>query len=225
MNMTEWAENEVKLACERERKYSGTPEGEWDYGCACYESALKAFKSLVEDGHSGMSIGFSKQILNRLIDGEVLFPIEDTEDVWNEVYSNDDLKHYQCKRMSSLFKDVATDGTVHYSDVNRYVGFDIGNEWGYHNGLIDRIGEEMFPITMPYIPSNEPFKFYTESFLVDPKNGDYDTRGILYVITPNGERVDIYRYFKETETGCAEIDLVEYTIRKMIVEHRGEAND
>lgn len=84
MDMIEWAENEVKLACERERKVSGTPEGEWDYGCACYESALKAFKSLVKDGHSGMSIGFTKHILNRLIDRKPLSPIEDTEDVWEE---------------------------------------------------------------------------------------------------------------------------------------------
>ena len=48
MTLTEWAENEVKIACERERKSSGN-SGEWDYGCACYESALKAYKSLMED--------------------------------------------------------------------------------------------------------------------------------------------------------------------------------
>lgn len=34
MSMTEWAENEVRIACERERAESKTPEGEWDYGCA-----------------------------------------------------------------------------------------------------------------------------------------------------------------------------------------------
>lgn len=32
MSMTEWAENEVRIACERERAESKTPEGEWDYG-------------------------------------------------------------------------------------------------------------------------------------------------------------------------------------------------
>ena len=41
MKLNDWAKEEVKYACERERKNSGTPDGEWDYGCACYESALK----------------------------------------------------------------------------------------------------------------------------------------------------------------------------------------
>ena len=81
MNMKEWAELEVEIAKKRER--GDAPEDEFDYGCACYDSALKAFNSLCEDGHSGMSIGFTKAILNRLIDGKPLVPIEDTEDIWN----------------------------------------------------------------------------------------------------------------------------------------------
>ena len=84
MGMKEWAEREVQIACERENP--DRKEGEWDYGCACYESALKAFNSLMEDEHSGTSIGFTKQILNRLIDGKPLTPIEDTEAVWNECH-------------------------------------------------------------------------------------------------------------------------------------------
>lgn len=44
---------------------------------------MRAFESLLGDGHSGMSIGITKNILNRLIDGKPLTPIEDTEDVWN----------------------------------------------------------------------------------------------------------------------------------------------
>ena len=54
-NMLEWAKREIELACKRER--GNHPNDEFDYGCACYASALKAFKSLLEDGHSGMSIG------------------------------------------------------------------------------------------------------------------------------------------------------------------------
>lgn len=51
-NMELWVENEVRIACEHERKASGTKEEEQDYGCACFESALKAYRSLLEDGHS-----------------------------------------------------------------------------------------------------------------------------------------------------------------------------
>lgn len=75
MNMTTWAEREVELACKKENPER--KEGEFDYGCACYESALKAFKSLMEDGHSGSSIHLTKEILVRLIEGKVLTPIEE----------------------------------------------------------------------------------------------------------------------------------------------------
>ena len=80
MEMLEWAKNEVAIASKRERGYK--PENEWDYGAACYESAMKAFESLLKDGHSGMSIEFTKAILNRLIEGKPLTAIEDTEDIW-----------------------------------------------------------------------------------------------------------------------------------------------
>ena len=76
MSMYTWAENEVRIACERENP--DRKEGEFDYGCACYESALKAFKCLMEDGHSGMSINITRQILNRLLLHQPLTPIEDT---------------------------------------------------------------------------------------------------------------------------------------------------
>lgn len=39
-----WAEREIEIACKHERGDSGSKDGEWDYGCACYESALKAYK-------------------------------------------------------------------------------------------------------------------------------------------------------------------------------------
>ena len=43
-----------------------------------------------------------------------LTPIEDDPDIWTKVEfgENDPIQHFQCKRMSSLFKDVAEDGTV-----------------------------------------------------------------------------------------------------------------
>ena len=113
MNLRDWARNEIEIACKRERESSGVEEG-FDYGCACHESAFKAFESLLEDGHSGMSIGFTKNILMRLIDNKPLTPIEDTEDVWEDVTKEWDegYKKYQCKRCSALFKDVHDDVTV-----------------------------------------------------------------------------------------------------------------
>lgn len=220
MNMTEWAKNEVRIACERERKESGTPEGEWDYGCACYESALKAFESLLGDGHSGMSMEITKHIFNSLINRRPLTPIEDTDDVWGEVYTVDDCKTYQCKRMSSLFKKVSPNGFVYYSENNRYVCLNNGGKIQYYNGLIRKIGDELFPIKMPYIPEEKPYVFHTETFLVDPRNGDYDTKGVLYVITPGGERIEINRYFKEINGEMKEIKTEEYIFRKNLADER-----
>lgn len=215
-SMSSWAEKEVEIACKHER--GNTPDGEWDYGCACYESALKAYKSLMKDGHSGFSIGLTKQILNRLIDGKPLTPIEDTDDIWSAIsyFSglNGEVVDYQCKRMSSLFKYVYADGTVEYKDVNRYYCVDINNtEVIYYSSLVLRIIDEMFPITMPYFPG-KPIKIYCEDFLTDRKNGDFDTVGIFYAIKPDGEKVEINRFFKEYENDWKEIDEAEYIKRK-----------
>ena len=211
MGMKEWAEREVQIACKRENP--DRKEGEWDYGCACYESALKAFNSLMEDGHSGASIGFTKQILNRLIDGKPLTPIEDTEDVWNECpRDNRGYTTYQCKRMSSLFKYVYPDGSVKYSDVDRIVCVDFYNGNTYHNGFISRIVDDMYPIAMPY-SANGIYKVYCIDFLYDPKNGDFDTIAIKYIITPEDNVIGIHRYFKESDNGFVEIDWEEYITR------------
>ena len=71
--MLDWAKREVEIDCKKENP--NRKEGEFDYGCACYESALKAFESLTDVDHSGFSIGITNNILNRLINGMPLTPI------------------------------------------------------------------------------------------------------------------------------------------------------
>ena len=214
MNMKEWAEREIRIACKKER--GNKPEGEWDYGVACYESAYRAFQSLLEDEHSGFSLGLTQNILNRLIDGKPLTPIEDVPEVWNEigVYKDEVIESYQCKRMSSLFKDIYPDGTVKYSDTQRIVGMEVNDNIGYYSGLICDIVDELFPITMPYSPTTQPYKVYTETFLVDQKNGDFDTRAVLYIIQPDGQKTEVNRFFKDVPNGWEEITLEEYNERK-----------
>lgn len=210
-----WAEKEIEIACMHERGESGTKDGEWDYGCVCYESALKAYKSLMGDGHSGFSIGMTKYILNRLIEGKPLTPIEDKKDVWSDISDiSGGCINYQCKRMSSLFKYVYPDGTIKYRDVNRFYGVNLDNPNGsYHSGLIDRVMEELYPICMPYFPTKS-FKVVCEEFLIDRKNGDFDTVGMLYFIDPDGVRVKLNRYFKEAGDDFVEIDKDEYEERR-----------
>ena len=215
MSMNEWAKREVEIACKRENP--NRKDGEFCYGCACYESALKAFESLCGDGHSGFSIKMTQRILNSLIDGRPLTPIEDTEDIWEDVsymgVLNGEKSSYQCKRMSSLFKYVYEDGVINYKDLNRSCGIDINNNTSYHSGLITRIIDEMFPIKMPYMPDAKPIKVYSEDFLTNKDNGDFDTVGTLYAIKGE-EKVEINRYFKESQSGWIEISKEEYEQRK-----------
>ena len=198
-DILEWAKREVEIACKRENP--NKKEGEFDYGCACYVSALKAFESLTEDGHSGYSIGITKNILNRLINGMPLTPIEDTDDVWNMSYTNDNGEMvYQCNRMSALFKTVHSDGSVDYSSNDHCYCIDINNPKNtYYSGLVRRIIHKMFPITMPYIPG-EPIKVFCEDFLTDKNNGDFDTVGVFYALKEENRepiRIEINRFFRE----------------------------
>lgn len=217
--MLEWAKEEVKLACKKENpdmEYdeNGNPI-EFDYGISCYYSALRAYESLLKDNHTGMSINITKSILNRLIDHQPLTPIEDTEDVWNYAFYKDTngAKVYQCKRMSSLFKDVLLDGKIEYSNNDTCYCVNINEpNISYRSGLVNRIIEEMYPITMPYWPT-KPIKVFTENFLVDPKNGDFDTFGIFYLIKDD-EKVEVNRFFKASENGWDEINIDEYNERK-----------
>ncbi len=212
-----WAEKEIEIACQHERSDSGVEDDKWDYGCACYESALRAFRSLLEDGHSGFSIGITKHILNRLIDGNPITPIVDTEDVWRDVSDmSSGYVNYQCKRMSSLFKYVHSDGSIKYRDVDRYCAIAVNNSSvSYHSGLVDRIMDELYPIQMPYFPGKR-FDVFCEEFLTDRKNGDFDTVGILYAIEPLGKRIEINRYFKESEDDFVEIVKSEYEERRQM---------
>lgn len=238
MKQNEWAKNEVKLACEREKRICAEDNNPEDanYGIACYKSALKAFNSLWEDEHSGYSIGITRAILDALIDGKPLTPIEDTPEVWGppEDWRNSCLM-YQCKRMSRLFKKVDYEGHISYDDVDRVTYVDINNPTvSWHSSMARRIVNKMFPITMPYTGDVE-YIIYGEDFLFDRTHGDYDTQGFYYVIkkTPGGkeEKIKVNRYFREAlegekedieHPGWVEISRTTYNRRKKKAEEEAE---
>lgn len=233
MNMKEWAKNEVELACKREKELAFEEEGDIKkagYGVRCYKSALKAFNSLVKDGHSGYSIGITRWILDRLIDGKPLTPIDDTSDIWDKCYEDKEVIHYQCKRMNSLFKDVYKDGTIKYSDLDRVqMVYDNNPTVYWSSPLAKRVIDEMFPIEMPYT-GEQKFLVHGNDCLVDPTNGDFDTVALFYVEKkmPNKtEEIKINRYFREpkkdeeqTYPGWVEISKSTYNRRKKKAEER-----
>lgn len=216
-NMEIWAENEIKIACERENPNRN--KGEWDYGCACYKGAFETFKTLLGQGHSGYSIGITKHILNRLIDGKPLTPIEDIPESWNEcgLKDKEGTQIYQCKRMSSLFKNIYPDGRVEYTDIDRVICQDIHAGFEYRNKHLRELVLKMYPIEFPYMPTDKPFRIYTEDFMAHEKNGDFDTVRALYLIKPNGELVEVNRYFAYDDGyDIQEIDKDEYELRRQL---------
>lgn len=154
--------------------------------------------------------------LVRLIEGKPLTPINDTDDVWNDVTLKDEKeRQYQCKRMSSLFKYVYADGTVKYTDVDRYYCKDINTGNTYRFGFVGNLIEELFPITMPYIPEDKSIIAFCEDFLFDQESGgDFDTFAILYLRDPHGNNITVNKFFKEGNDGLVEITEEEYNQRK-----------
>lgn len=216
MGMKEWAGEEIKLVCKRENPdWDGKS---FDYGCSCYQSALKAYRSLCDDGHSGFSFGLTKNILIRLMDGLPLTPIEDTPDVWNDTRIDKDGRIiYQCNRMSSLFKYVDDKGNVRYHDVERAFCEEITNPRDRFSGSACNIIDDLFPITMPYYPkTTEKYKVITNTFLAkgfESDDTDFNTRAVLYVITPEKEKVEVNRYYGEVNGKFVEITKDEYDKR------------
>ena len=217
MSMYEWAEQECRLACKKENPDVNFDSEDFDYGCSCYKSALKAYKSLCEDDHSGASFNFTRIILERLMEGQPLTPITDEDfEGGVSIWSDKDLasrglkSEIQCPRMSSLFRRETLDGKVSYNDNNRAYCINIENPSDTFSSAKDQVVDEFFPITMPYMPEKGKYKVYCQTFLTDKKNGDFDTQAILYFITPDGKRFDVNRYQTEKDGKMVDITKEEY---------------
>lgn len=217
MSMSTWAEEEVRIACERERAAITETKDEVDTGTleyaeGCYQSALKAYKSLCDDEHSGMSFSITAGILKRLCSGYPLTPIDDTDSVWELVRETPDKIEYQCHRMYSLFKTVSKeDGSVSFHDVDRFLCVD-PNGTTYTNNFINQQLSKLYPITLPYMPEG---RFLVKAFDFDTNAnpGEFDTILIRSVKEPNGQEVLLNLCFKETENGFEQIKLKEYEDR------------
>lgn len=216
MSMSEWAAEEVRIACERERAtITETDDADptaQEYAESCYQSALKAYQSLCGDGHSGMSFNITAGILKRLCSGYPLTPIEDVDDVWELVNETPDKIDYQCRRMYSLFKTVSKkDGSAYFHDIDRFLCVDPKGVT-YTNNFINQQLSKLYPLTLPYMPEGK-FLVKTFDFATNANPGEFDTILIRSVKEPNGQEVLLNLCFKETENGFEQIQLKEYEER------------
>ena len=193
--MYEWAKKEVELACKKENP--DWDDESFDYGCACYQSALEAYKVLSSQGHSGFSWVATRDILMRLMNTQPLTPIEDTEDVWCYIATTTDGEIYQCTRMSSLFKTVHHDGSATFSDNDRQYGIVYGSDIAFGSGRATKCVDALFPIAMPYMPETNKYKVLFRS-----DDDDYP----YTVVKPDGEKVHVK--CKNTFDGTVEYSII-----------------
>lgn len=197
---TQWAENEVRLAKEREHKNSSAEDAAifGGYVDACYDSALKTYKCMAEDGHSGMSWGITKNILIKLLNDVPLGPIEEDEDCWSGQNTLD--KSQQCTRRFSLFRDKQEDGTWKYHDIDLVAVDDVypdhisavGSKFG------DSLCEKLFGklVTFPYYPPVHPYRVRRIEINGLTRNGN-DIVFVPFVKKPNGEIVEVNKFYED----------------------------
>lgn len=216
-----WAEHEVELAIEREHEFERKDAEEhgkkydtkgFSYGVAIYKSALKAYKSLLKDGHSGMSWSFTREVLIRLMKHRPLTPLQGTDDEWVNVLKDEDW--YQNRRCSSMFKRVCSDGTVKYTDNDYIVCIDDENGNSHNFGLLNDEVYSRWPITFPYMPSEKPYKVYDRTFdSVNAERGCFDTVACLRIEEPDGTVHAVNKFWKEVDNHFEEITKEEYDLR------------
>ena len=126
---------------------------------------------------------------------------------WTE---DDGTKHIMCDKMFSLWKEIHPDGTVTYSDSDRVAGINADEGYSFYAKFVSDLINERYPITMPYYPDGRQYKVYVRDFLVYPENGNYDTRAILYIETPKGEKIELNQFYHEKNGEMVEITEDEY---------------
>lgn len=201
MTTEQWAKNEVAIAMDKERK---APDKDGSIGIgyvgACYQSALKAYHSMCEDDHSGMSWSITSNILIRLLREAPLTAIEEDEDCWSskESLTGED----QCLRRFSLFRKKMPDGTYKYHDIELvctcYAEKDHFCTCTSRKG--DLIAEKFFGplIKFPYYPPTDRYQVRMIEFdnLCDEQGNE-----ICFVISaksPKGETKNIMDFYAFT---------------------------
>lgn len=217
--MKDWAISELKLA----GYHPEATDKDASYGDKCAQAALELFDLLLKQDHSGASIGFTMQILNRLVKRKPLVPLTGEEDEWSELEVINGQVYQHNKRYPSLCKKICADGTIKFSDHNRVSCYDAilledGSRVYWGSGIVTRLMDDLYPITFPYMP--DELYVAVEEILSDPRNGDFDTICIHDVQFSDGSKMNLSRYFGEFEDGWKEITEDEWTLRKQLAKER-----
>jgi len=106
MSYTEHFERECELLGWNDKDSDG-----YEMQQLMIENVKEVLNVIGEQGHSGFSINYFKNLLNKAIMFEPIGPLTGKDDEWNEVSGGT----YQNKRCSSVFKE-SKDGEAYYMD-------------------------------------------------------------------------------------------------------------
>jgi len=205
----QWAENEVALLLDSRRSLNNDEADDWEnqYFEACCLSALKAYKVLFEDDHSGMSWNITANILKRLLEDKPLSPITgaDFEDA-SDILDSPEWLHQMglvsatpCTRMRGLYRYTYKNDVVEYKDINRTVIYAEGSDVPWRNSYISNIVDELYPIKMPY--AGEKYIAYVKEDKSVSCREDYDCFIFKSLKHPDGTMETINRFFIDVGNG------------------------
>ena len=208
----------------------------------CYKmvvnEAVKIFNELEDLQHTEESKVMIKRFLSRLIEDKPLSPIEDRDDVWDEVdyrclfpvevHAGEDIETtlYINKRLRTLYrrevrdikKDVLIEKTYH--DPTRVTCINTIDGKEVILSLVNDYVDEHYPIEFPYFPTD---KYIVNVILFNHKNpledGEEDTICIKTIIDPDHLVITPYAHYalNEKRDWC-KIHVSEY--HKRLYEYR-----
>lgn len=222
MSILEWAKNEVALAT---KSHSESVSDAHDI--VCYKSALDALTAWLKYDHDRASMDFTLSILTRLATVQPLTPITEDDFTASGIVDIDDeawLKELHLKsvcsspRFPSLHRLEYLDGKIVYCDTTRVSTVDAHDQQQEASSIVlaTKIIDELFPITLPYLPPIQKYIVTMERSTPDAGNSEVDTCVFLGIKTPEGETFDIRRYYERNENDghWVEITKREYVSRK-----------
>ena len=122
------------------------------------KNILEVLKTIASQGHTGFTIGYLMQKVQRLVDFKPIAPLTGEDDEWRKC---PELKGemYQNKRFSAVFKD-GKDGAAYWQSGKVFVD----NTGSYTKGR-----ESHVPVTFPfYVPDKPEFVDLRENGHPDP---------------------------------------------------------
>ena len=196
-NRKEWANKEA----EHVAKYVTMKYGNNIPMTKCYETvvneAVKLFNELEDLQHTEESKVMIKRFLSRLIEDKPLSPIEDRDDMWDEVESpfeeDTGVEIYINKRLRTLFKRVDGDD-VSYHDGNRVTCINMLTGNNLTLSFVEDFIDRNYPIKFPYFPT----KKYIVKVKLFSHNGSH-VMSIHNVIDPDGKITYFSKYYATNE--------------------------